>query len=166
MDGLPEPMGDDLHSVRLAEDFLGYAFQDVRLARCALTSPGWCHEHPSAGWATWVALEWQGDAVLYLVLTEQFVAEGAAMTTGRATRQRDVLKSNAVLAERAVDALWPALFLGVGERDNNARDGWGAYVSNSLEALLGAVWFDEVRRGEDPLPAVRRIIRETLGLAR
>lgn len=162
--GLPEVSVCDRVCVERAETFLEYRFRDPRLARCALTSPGWLNEHPGSGWPTWKALEWQGDAVLYLVLTEHMVAAGEAMTTGNATWARDQLKSNALLAERAVEGLWDALLLGNGERFNNAHQGWKSYVADSVEALIGAVWFDASLVEPSPLPVARRVVLTTLGL--
>ena len=155
---------DDRKRTRRVEEFLDYRFEDVRLMRCALTSPGWINEHPTSGWPTYKALEWQGEPVLHLALTEIMVAAGEAMTTGSATWVRDRLKSNALLAERAAEALWPVLFLGRGERSHNAQQGWTSYVAASVEALIGAVWFDATASGATPMPTARRVVLKTLGL--
>jgi ribonuclease-3 len=152
------------------EQRLGYTFQDRRLLRCALTSPGWKTENRGSvlrggSWQSNKALEWLGDAVLYQVVTEHMVMSGEALSTGNSTPNRVKLISNETLAglgEALV--LWEALYLGVGERSNNAATGRPRYLACAVEAILGAVFLDVRAAGGTPGPVVHALLHRLLAL--
>ena len=141
-DSLPALSDRDLPSVTAAQEFLAHTFTNPSLARCAMTSPGWTNENQHLGWQSWKTLEWQGDAVLYLVLTDTLIRGDAKKSIESRASSRDWTQSNYHLASCAGQALWEHLFLGRGERTNNAEWGNHKFIADSLEALIGAVWFD------------------------
>ena len=149
--------GDGPHpeELRLAavEQAVGYSFRDRRLLRCALTSTGWVNEHQlwwGSRWPDNKALEWLGDAVLYRVVTEHLVASGDAMCTGKSTPNRANLVSNERLAQVGERmGLWDALFLGKGERRNNAAKGRPRFLACAVEAVIGAAYLDANAAGDE-----------------
>lgn len=167
----PEPTEDEPHAeeVRLAavEEALGYRFQDRRLLRCALTSPGWAadNRHAWSGrWPSNKALEWLGDAVLYRVVTEHMVLSGNAACTGKSTPTRAKLVANERLAEVGEElGLWPHLYLTNGERGNNQATGRPRYMACAVEAIIGAVHLDAKVAGAGPV-VVEELVSELLRL--
>ena len=161
----PEPHPDVARLARV-EDKLEYKFRDQRLLRCALTSTGWVNEGPYpfiGNWPDNKALEWLGDAVLYLVVTDRLVDSGDAKCTGDSTPLRMNLINNDKLAEVGDSLeLRAALYLGKGERGANWAKGRVKYLSRAVEALVGAIYLDARAVAEPPLPTVTPVIRRLL----
>ena len=173
-DDEPTPESDpELHPevqhIAVVEKSIGYCFSDRRLLKCALTSPGWINQHggslmTSGKYRDNRALEWLGDAILYRLITERMVWAGAALTTGKSTPARSNLVSNSRLATVGEQlGLWPHLFLDDGERINNAVKGRPTFLSNAVEAVLGAVYVDAACGGDgDGWGAVRELVDRLL----
>lgn len=118
-----------------ASGALGYEFQDEALLDLALT-------HRSAPGGNNERLEFLGDAVLGLVISEALYASHADADEGTLSRLRARLVRRETLEELARElALGDLLRLGAGElRSGGYRR--GSILANSLEALLGAVFLD------------------------
>lgn len=159
-----EPEGPHSEEIALAEveRSIGYGFHDRSLLRCALTSPGWKNENRmtlDGCWADNKALEWLGDSVLYMVVTEGLVDSGDASCTGKSTPSRAKVIANERLAEIGERLeLWDALYLGRGERRNNQSTGRPRYLACAVEAILGAVWLDVRAQGGQPMAVVRGVV--------
>jgi hypothetical protein len=163
-DSPTEPMGPHPEEIALAkvEQSIDYGFHERRLLRCALTSPGWRNENRmtlDGCWADNKALEWLGDSVLYMVVTEGLVDSGDASCTGKSTPSRAKVIANERLAEIGERLeLWDALYLGRGERRNNQGTGRQRYLACAVEAILGAIWLDVRAQGEQPMAVVRGVV--------
>lgn len=115
--------------------FLQYEFRDADLLRRALT-------HRSAPGQSNERLEYLGDAVLGLVISEAVYRRHCAASEGDLSRLRAHLVRDASLAAIARDAdLGEHLRLGVGEQKSGGqrRD---SILADSLEALFAAVYLD------------------------
>jgi ribonuclease-3 len=130
---------------------LGYRFERPALLRVALTVTSWANEHPGAGWPPNATLEFFGDAVIDLLVSEALWRLLPEADEGALTR----LRAGVVNAERLA-ALAAELDLGqwlwVGRGD--ARQGIRArpaVLADALEAVFGAVFLDGRVRGVDPL---------------
>ncbi len=137
---------------------LGHRFDDLRLARCALTSKSWVNENPGARWPDNKSLEWLGDSVIHRAVTEHLVMQGEPVWA--TAMSRDLLVSNYQLAQvgESLD-LWDALYLGVGERTNNQSEGRSRFIACAVEALLGAAFLDARIAGGDVARVERLTIR-------
>lgn len=114
---------------------LGYDFDDESLVRAALT-------HRSAGSVHNERLEFLGDALLDLIVSEALYARVPNASEGDLSRLRASLVRREALAELAAGLdLGRFVQLGAGElRTGGARR--RSILADTLEALLGAVFLD------------------------
>lgn len=124
---------------RLAER-LGHQFADRELLPLALTHRSWCAEN--AGFGSNERLEFLGDAVLGVVVTDHVFRTYESMPEGELAKLRAGVVSAATLAEvaRKLD-LGPSLRLGKGEDASGGRDK-SSILADALEAVFGAVYVD------------------------
>ena len=130
---------------------LGHTFADARLLRQALTHASFGHEkrqHVPDN----QRLEFLGDAVLQLVVTEELYTRFSNLPEGRLTILRAQLVNRHHLQAMAVAlGLGNHLILGRGEENSQGRQR-GSILADAVEAVLGAVFT------EAGWPAVRAII--------
>lgn len=120
---------------------LGYQFRDEQLLRLALTHPSVAHESGTA-MAHNQRLEFLGDAVLGLVLTQKLYETFPAFDEGPLTKARAKLVNRHTLAARARSLrLGDHLILSRGEETSGGRDRPSA-LADAYEALLGAIFLD------------------------
>jgi ribonuclease III len=120
---------------------LGYRFRDENLLRLALTHPSVAHESGVASEHN-QRLEFLGDAVLQLVLTQRLYEKFPAFDEGVLTKTRARLVNRRTLAEhaRALD-LGAHLILSRGEESSGGR-GRASALADVFEALVGAIFLD------------------------
>ncbi len=123
------------------EERLGYKFRNRDLLRQAMTHPSLSAERRSAGNDN-QRMEFLGDAVLQLVLTEIIYLRLPEEPEGRLTKLRASVVSKPALAAfaRGLD-LGPVLRLGKGEATNDGRNR-DSNLADAFEALLGALHLD------------------------
>lgn len=120
---------------------LGYQFQDQDLLVQALTHPSIAAEQRDVV-ADNQRLEFLGDAVLQVILTEHLYLILPDEAEGRLTKTRASLVSRRALAECAERlGLGAYLRLGKGEEANGGR-GRESNLADAFEALMGAVYLD------------------------
>lgn len=120
---------------------LGYSFQDRSLLTMALT-------HGSVGYEAQRTqpdnqrLEFLGDAVLQLMLSELLYERLPAANEGELTKLRAQIVSTKALAALARRIqLGQHLIMGRGEAANGGRNRDGS-LADALEAIMGAVYLD------------------------
>jgi ribonuclease-3 len=119
---------------------LGHRFGDPELLAQSLTHRSWCAEHP--GVTSNERLEFLGDAVLGLVITERLFALHPDRAEGELSRMRSTLVSAETLADLAEELdLGRALFLGKGEDATGGR-AKRSILADAMEAVIGAVHID------------------------
>lgn len=130
---------------------LGYAFNDAALLRLALTHPSLAHESGEPTPHN-QRLEFLGDAVLQLVLTEKLFAHFPGFDEGQLSKSRAKLVNGETLAGlgRAL-GLGQHLILSRGEEGNGGRER-ASTLADAFEAVLGAVFLDA------SLPAAKELI--------
>ncbi len=120
---------------------LGYQFRDENLLRLALTHPSLAHE---SGVPTPhnQRLEFLGDAVLQLVLTQKLYEKFPSFDEGVLTKSRAKLVNRNTLAEhgRTLE-LGAHLILSRGEETSGGRER-ASTLADAYEALLGAIFLD------------------------
>ena len=122
-------------------DSFSYHFRDQELLRLALTHPSVAHESGTA-MAHNQRLEFLGDAVLGLVLTEMLYQQFPTFDEGPLTKARAKLVNRHSLAARARSlGLGEHLILSRGEEVSGGRDRSSA-LADAYEALLGAIFLD------------------------
>jgi len=134
------------------EKSLGYRFQRRALLVAAMTHRSYANECPSDATPDNERLEFLGDAVLDLVVSEYLMDALPTSDEGNLTRIRaDVvaLQSLANLARSL--GLGQCLLLGKGEARSGGRNK-PSLLANALEALFGAVFSD------GGFPAARSVI--------
>jgi ribonuclease-3 len=138
---------------------LGVPDLDSELLNLALTHRSFAYEH--GGLPTNERLEFLGDAVLGLVVTEALYLAHPDLTEGRLAKLRAAVVNARALADvgRTL-GLGQHVLLGRGEEITGGRDK-SSILSDTVEAVLGAVYLDQgfgvasgvVSRLFDPLMA-------------
>jgi ribonuclease III len=120
---------------------LAYNFRDENLLRLALTHPSVAHESGVASEHN-QRLEFLGDSVLELVLSQKLFEKFPAFDEGMLTKARAKLVNRSTLAEhaRALD-LGAHLILSRGEETSGGR-GRASALADTFESLLGAIFLD------------------------
>jgi ribonuclease-3 len=129
------------HWQKLAEA-LKYTFQDSALLAEAMTHRSYANEHPSAGLPENERLEFLGDAVLDLVISQHLMETLPNSPEGELTRIRAEVVSLPGLARlaRSLD-VGSGLLLGKGEERSGGREK-SSLLADALEALFGAIFTD------------------------
>ena len=135
---------------------LGCQFRDDTLLRLALTHPSVAHE-ANTPTAHNQRLEFLGDAVLQLILTESLFELYPGEREGGLSKRRAALTKGAFLAELAREAgLDACLRLGASEETTGGR-ARASTLEDAFEALVGALYLD------GGLPAARRMVAAIYG---
>jgi len=114
---------------------LHYEFSDERLLEMALT-------HRSAAGQNNERLEFLGDAVLQLVISELIFHQRPEASEGRLSRLRSSLVKDTTLAEIGVDlGIGNHLVLGSGEKKTGGHRR-ASILADAVEAIFGAVYLD------------------------
>lgn len=122
------------------ESTLRHQFTDPSLLEAALTHRSLSSDEP--GVTDYERLEFLGDAVLQLAVTEKLFAEYPSMPEGHMAKLRAAVVNEVVLAGvgRRL-GLGPHLRLGKGEETSGGRDK-DSILSDVVEAILGAIYLD------------------------
>jgi ribonuclease III len=129
------------HLSRL-EEKLSLTFNNKELLRQALTHRSYLNENPSLKLAHNERLEFLGDAVIELVVTEALFARYPEKPEGEMTSFRAALVNAKMLAEVAASIeLNDFLLLSRGEAKDTGRA--RQYIlANAFEAVVGAIYLD------------------------
>jgi ribonuclease-3 len=122
------------------QEMLGYQFSNPSLLGRALTHASAVAE--GAGTESFERLEFLGDAVLELAISDYLYAEYPELSEGEMTKTRASVVQETALAELAGRVeLADAIVLGKGEAEGGGREK-NSILSDALEAVLGAVYLD------------------------
>ena len=121
---------------------LGLPVGDSGLLEQALVHTSWLHEHPDAAAGHNERLEFLGDAVVNLAISEALFAAHPADDEGMLSARRASIVSTVGLARLAgrID-LGPSLFLGEGEAQRGGRRR-PSILASALEAMAGALYLE------------------------
>jgi ribonuclease-3 len=122
---------------------LGIAFENLGLLERALVHGSWLHEHPDAASGHNERLEFLGDSVISLVISEALHARHPGDDEGLLSTRRATIVSAKGLARlaRRID-LGEAILLGEGEAQQRGGRAREALLASAFEALAGAVFLD------------------------
>jgi ribonuclease-3 len=137
-------MGSEQIKERYAEleARLGHTFADAALCETAMTHTSWLNEAGRPERSDNERLEFLGDAVLDLVVSDVLMRRFPDRREGDLSRARAALVSETALAQvaTAID-LGRFILLGRGEERTGGR-GRPSILANALEALMGAIYID------------------------
>ncbi len=123
------------------EERIGYKFRNSLLLAEALTHPSLRHETHTRHFDN-QRLEFLGDAVLQLVVTEHLYGYFTAEAEGKLTKLRARLVSREALAQHAAAIdLGNCLMMGRGEEASGGRVR-NSTLADAFEALVGAIYLD------------------------
>ncbi len=138
------------------QERIGYTFRNAELLETAVTHPSWLQDHPGVK-STNQRLEFLGDAVLQLLLTEALFQLYPDEREGELSQRRASLTKGVFLAQMAREIeLESCLLLGNSEEAGGGRTRASA-LEDALEAVIGAIYLDS------DLPTTRRIVLALYG---
>ena len=144
--------------VRQAADCLGVTFSDLELLSLALTHRSYAFE--AGGIPTNERLEFLGDAVLGIVVTDEIYHRFPDSPEGRLAKIRAAAVNTQSLADIARGlGLGEHVFLGRGEEQSGGRDK-DSILADTTEAILGAVYLDQGLEAASAL--IRRLFSSLL----
>jgi ribonuclease-3 len=127
------------------QERIGYLFRDPRLLQHALTHKSYANENKLPYHNE--RMEFLGDAVLNLVVSEHLMTTCPASTEGDLSRLRAAVVSEPSLAAVAREVgLGEYLLLGRGEEQTGGRNK-DSLLADCLEALIAAVYLDGGKDG-------------------
>ncbi|MSU23448.1 MAG: ribonuclease III [Opitutus sp.] len=135
---------------------LAYPFRDAHLLERAVTHSSFLPNHPAVAESN-QRLEFLGDAVLQLVLTEALFQLFPGDREGLLSKRRAALANGVFLARLAREiGLDACLRLGTGEEASGGR-ARSAALEDAFEALVGALYLDS------DLATTRRVVLRLYG---
>jgi len=133
---------------------LGHRFVDRELLACALSHRSYCSEQ--GGIESNERLEFLGDAVLGLVVTDVVYRRFPGLPEGELAKLRSSVVNTTALAEVAAGiGLGSALRLGKGEESTGGR-AKTSILADAMEAVIAAVYLD------GGMPAAERLLERLL----
>jgi ribonuclease III len=110
------------------------------LQQTAFTHRSYCNEHP--GLTSNERLEFLGDSVLSLVISDRLYRLLPSAPEGELTARRSFLVQTTSLSAKSLDLGFDKkLLLSKGEEDSGGRKN-GGLLANTFEAVLGAIFID------------------------
>lgn len=130
-----------MDSTALLQARLGHEFAKPELLREALAHPSYINEHPESGSSN-QRLEFLGDAVLQLIVTDALFALFPSEAEGALSRRRSILTKGRCLTQLALElGIDHALRLGGGENTPAGRLR-ASNLEDAFEAVVGALYLD------------------------
>lgn len=126
-----------------AEEILGVTFTDKNLLTQAFIHRSFLNENPSVKLAHNERLEFLGDAVLELVITDFLYRTYPGKTEGELTSLRSALvNTNSLSFTAQALEVNEFLLLSKGESRDTGR-ARGVILANTFEAIIGAIYLDQ-----------------------
>ena len=124
------------------EERLEYDFRDINLLSTALTHRSYVNENQQLSLSDNERLEFLGDSVLGLCVSDLIIRKYAASPEGDLTRIRAALVGEKNLAQLAINLqIGDCLLIGCGEETSGSRNK-ESFLANALEAVVAAVYLD------------------------
>lgn len=145
-----------MEEIAALENTIGIQFENKDLLKEALTHRSYLNENPRWPLPHNERLEFLGDAVLELAVTEDLYQRFPDLPEGQLTVLRAALVNYQILGRIAAGFdLDKAMFMSRGERSDNAR-AKEVILANAFESLSGALYLDQ------GFPAVKKFVSEFL----
>ena len=133
----------EVKDLKLLEENLGVTFHNIDLLRQAIVHRSYLNEHPDFPLGHNERLEFLGDAVLELVVTEHLF-QNYGNPEGELTNWRAALVNGDHLSEicKSIDAE-QFLYLSRGETKDTDSKARRYILANAFEAIIGAIYLDQ-----------------------
>lgn len=132
---------------------LGVKFKDEQLLRQALVHRSYLNEHPDFKVGHNERLEFLGDAVLEIAVTESLYLNFSTTPEGDLTNWRASLVNARMLYEVAQElGLEGSLYLSKGESRDKDKKSRQFILANAVEAVIGAIYLDQ------GMPAAKKFV--------
>lgn len=133
---------EDKKKLKQLQKGISYRFRKIAYLHQALIHSSYVNERPQLGISSNETLEFLGDAVLGLIITEYLYKHFPKFSEGKLSVLKSTLVSEPTLAEisRRLN-IGEYLFLGKGE-DRDATRQRSSILSNVLEAIIAALYLD------------------------
>jgi len=125
-----------------AQSVLGVVFDDIDLLVTAFTHRSYLNEHKKSATAHNERLEFLGDAVLELVVTEYLYANFAEPEGILTNWRSSLVRTESIGAAASRFGFEPLLRLSRGEKQGTER-ARAQILANSYEAIVGALYLDK-----------------------
>ena len=133
---------DRLNRLTALQEKLHYVFRNPDLLSTALTHRSYVNENPQLGTDDNERLEFLGDAVLGLCVSDLLMKKFTDFDEGTLSKIRSSLVNEKPLADLATKlGLGDCLLLGRGEEHSGGR-AKESLLSNALEAVIAAIYLD------------------------
>lgn len=132
-----------MREFKTLESALGYEFKNVELLRQSLTHRSYINEHPDFKLGHNERLEFLGDAVLEIVVTEHLFNTFPDTPEGDLTDWRASLVNAKMLASIAQSlSVEDNLYMSRGEAKDANSKARQYILANAMEAIIGALYLD------------------------
>ncbi len=132
----------DKDKLKKLEGLLGYRFKKRELLNRAITHKSFANENKMAPEEHNERLEFLGDAVLELTVSELLINKYPTFSEGKLSKLRAAIVNEKQLASMARDfRLGEFLLLGKGEEQTRGREK-DSLLADAFEAVLGAIYQD------------------------
>jgi ribonuclease-3 len=136
-------MTDIEQNISALKERLGFCWQNEDLLRLALTHGSYAYEKNLRSQENNQRLEFLGDAVLELVVSDYLYRTYPGHSEGELTRLRAAVVCEPSLARTARELeLGSCLYMGRGEERSGGRER-PSILADAFEALLGAIYLDQ-----------------------
>ena len=128
---------------RNSASLLGFQFRDPSLFERALVHRSYCNEHGLDAQDSYERLEFLGDAVLELVISDKLYGQFSDADEGQLTKSRSSVVSGKVLARVARRlGLGSMLKVGHGVEESGGRN-QDSVLAATFEAVVAAIYLDQ-----------------------
>lgn len=124
------------------EQSLGYDFQNLKLLETALSHLSFINENGRKDTESNERLEFLGDAVLDLAVSEYLYNRFLAAREGELTRIKSSIVSRSALVRQAAQINLEDYILYARESFTEGKRGKETIIANTLEAIIGAIYLD------------------------
>ncbi len=132
-----------MNDIKQLEKDIGIKFKDKKILKQALVHRSYLNENPSFDLYHNERLEFLGDAVLELVVTD-FLYLNYKNPEGELTNWRAALVNSTTLASVAREIeIENFLYLSRGESQDKNIKGRNYILANAMEAIIGAIYLDQ-----------------------
>jgi len=133
---------DRLQQLTALQGKLSYTFRNMDLLSTALTHRSYVNENPQSGASDNERLEFLGDAVLGLCVSDLLMKKHADFAEGTLSKIRSLMVNEKPLADLAAQlGLGDCLLLGRGEEHSGGR-AKESLLANAFEAVIAAIYLD------------------------
>jgi len=131
-----------IDSLEKLSEMLRYTFSDFTLLDISLTHSSYANENPDLAWEDNERLEFLGDAVLQLCMSDILMKRFLDYAEGQLSKVRAAMVNEQPLAGLAREyRIGGFMLLGRGEENSGGRDK-DSILGNAVEAIIGAIYLD------------------------